>query len=256
MDELDFVRLHCNGWTQARNVFIPAMPWKRCTSDAQLRRERIFVAVDVGLTHDTSAIGWSQQLPRNDSGKLPESEDGEPPPPEVLTRVKVWSANPEHERDRSTRHVFVPGGRVELELLFEFILELQEDYGIAELVYDPTFFEGEAQRLSRRRIKCAPVYQNGVLPAMAYQRFYQDVKEGRALHADDPVFTRHVLAAAGVKTERGWRVSELRSSEVIDALQAGAMSHWRAARHRGSVYQTRGVQTVSAPPREVEPDPH
>lgn len=232
-DEYEFARLHCNFWTQSRDVFIPAGPWAACRSAIEPKRKRpIWVAVDIGLTHDTTAVAWSQPLP-----KPPERPDAKC---DVVTRVRVWSANPDHENDRSFRHKWVPN-RVDLEEVEEFILELHRAYGIRELVFDPTFFEGEAQRLAKKGIRSAPIYQNGVLPAIAYQRFYQDVKEGHALHAGDPVFTRHVLAAAGVKTEKGWRVSELRSSEVIDALQAGSMSHWRASRQGGAVYEDRGL---------------
>lgn len=240
-DEYDFVRLHCNGWTHAKDQFIPVRDWRACTSDVQMRRKRpIFVAVDVGMTHDTTAVSWSQAVPEPERAQ-PLRRDEARKGPHVVSRVKVWSANPEHRRDEKRRHTFVPGGRMALELVEEFILALKRHYEIRELVYDPTFFEGEAQRLAKRGIPVAPLYQHGVHPQIAAQQLYQDVKEGKALHADDPVLEGHVGAAVGIKTERGWRMLKVPSGAPIDGAVALAMSHWRASRYSGSVYDERDV---------------
>lgn len=239
-DEYDFARLHLAMWTQSKSVFIPVGAWRDCRSELEPKRKSVstHVAVDVGLTHDTTAVSWSQPTPE---GK-------------VVNRCRIWSARPVHENDRTARHVFVPGGRMTLFLAEEFIEALARSYAVRELVYDPTFFEGEAQRLAAIGIKGAPIYQAGVLPELAYQRFYQDVKEGKALHADDPVLNRHIAAATGVKTKRGWRVEELDAEEPIDGLQAVSMSHWRASRvEPSSVYDTRGLRDLG-PKDEDEED--
>jgi phage terminase large subunit-like protein len=248
LDEYDFLRLHFNAWTHAKEVFIPMAAYRQCRSELKPVEKTVhtYVAVDIGLTHDTSAVSWSQPAGLVDV-------DNAAAGVKVVSRCRIWSARPDHRDDRTARHVFVRGGRMELSLIEAFIEELAEKYALRELVYDPTFFEGEAQRLKRFGIKTAPIYQAGVLPEVAYQRFYQDVKEGKALHADDKVLARHVAAATGVKTERGWRVSELRSTEPIDGLQALAMSHWRASR-QVSIYEDRGFATLGGDYEDEEDD--
>lgn len=240
-DEYEFCRLHLNAWTRTRDVFVPAAAWRACRSERKMRRKLpIYVAVDVGLTHDTTAVTWSQPAP--DFKPPTELSRNEPRPSQpVISRARIWSANPDHARDRSHRHIFVPGGRMDLELVEEFILALHRNYEIRELVYDPYAFEGEAQRLSKRGIPLAPLYQSGLHPQIAAQCLYQDVKQGKALHGDDRVLERHVLAAAAIKTERGWKISHLASGAPIDGAVALANSHWRASRYRGSVYDERDV---------------
>ncbi|MGH7341743.1 MAG: terminase large subunit domain-containing protein [Candidatus Rokuibacteriota bacterium] len=238
-DVYEFCRLHLNAWTRTRDVFIPAAAWRACRSERKMRRRvPTYVAVDVGMTHDTTAVAWSQPdpdfEPQDSLARLEPRKT-----PAVLSRVRVWSSNPDHARDKTQRHIFVPGGRMDLELVEEFILALHRNYEIRELVYDMYAFEGEAQRLAKRGIPTAPLYQHGVHPQIAAQRLFQDVKQGKALHAGDRVLERHVLAAAGVKTERGWKISRLQSGAPIDAAVALAMAHWRASRYRGSVYDER-----------------
>ena len=263
-DEYDFARLHLNMWTATRETFIPLAQWQACKRpDVKLERKKhIFVGVDVGITHDTTAVGWSQAIALDEVGldvKInekaeptidPWGQQVEPSRAAVVSRVRVWSANPEHERDRTQRHVWVPGGRVDLEMVEEFILELAGVFIVKELVYDPVFFEGEAQRLAKRGVRLAPMFQAGMHPQTAAQQWYADIKEGRALHPGDPVLDRHVAAAAGIKTERGWRMSKLHSTSPIDAGVAVSWSHWRASRSIGSVYDERDLVMLQGDPDE------
>jgi len=227
-DEYDFARTHLNAWTETRETFIPHSSWMACRSkDAPRRGEPIYLAVDVGMTHDTTAVAWSQPLGRDRK---------------VVNRVRVWSANPDHATDKAQRHVFVPGGRMDLDLVEDFILTLARPFPIKEIVYDPAMFEGTAQRLAKRGLPLAPMYQGGRHPQAAAQQFYMDVQEGRALHGGDFVLDRHVAAAAGLKTEHGWKIDRRNHHAPIDACVAVSWSHWRASRQAGfgasdSVYQ-------------------
>lgn len=231
-DEYDFARTHLNAWTQTRETFIPYSSWQRCrSSEAPRRGEPLYLAVDVGMTHDTTAVAWSQPLGRDRK---------------VVNRVRVWSANPDHARDKGKRHVFVGTGRMDLDLVEDFILTLAQAFPIKEIVYDPAMFEGTAQRLAKRGLPLAPLYQHGLHPQLAAQQFYADVNEGRALHGGDAVLDRHIAAAAGIKTERGWKIDRRSNSEPIDAAVAVSWSHWRASRQAGfgasdSVYEAKDL---------------
>jgi hypothetical protein len=54
----------------------------------------------------------------------------------------------------------------------------------------------------------------------------------------------HVAAAAGMMTDRGWKVSKLKQTNPIDALSAVVLATYFAAQNEASVYEIRGVVMV------------
>lgn len=232
VSEGEFRRLHLNQWTASEERWIPDSVVARNKRPDLLipNGARIYGGVDASITHDTTACSWSWR-----------TEQGV-----VVERTRVWSARKDVAHD-----VFVPGGRIDLELVSDFIVrELAPRYELSELVYDPRFFEGEASRLSRAGIRIAAFPQNSQLMADAYQAYYIDAHEGRSVwggreewneHSDPRTLARHIAAAAGVKTERGWKISKLKSSRPIDAMVASVMSHARATAGDESVYEHRDL---------------
>ena len=116
---------------------------------------------------------------------------------------------------------------MDLSLLEDHIRYLNERYSVEELAYDPRFFERSAQMLSDEMLVVS-MNQNSAPMADAYQTFYQGVLEGRILHSGDGVMTSHVAATAAQKSERGWKISKIRSSQRIDAVPAAAIAVYRA----------------------------
>ena len=173
----------------------------------------IYVAVDVGIKSDSTAVAWAHRLP-----------DGR-----VVTRTRVWAAKPEVRA-----HVHVPGGRVLIAPVEDFIRELDDDFQVVEIAYDPRFFEKSAQDLSDEGFDLVEFPQNGAPMADAYQAFYDSIGEGTTVHDGDSVYAAHVSACVATMTERGWKVRKLRSTEAgpgqrIDALVAAVMARARAA---------------------------
>jgi phage terminase large subunit-like protein len=205
----DFCRLHLNMWTAAKDRWITDEEWARGASAEKLPK----------------AVDWAYALP-----------DGR-----VVHRKRVWSAREEIEHD-----VFCPGGRVDLEDVELFITDdLAKRFKIRELVYDPRFFQETAQRIAKRGIRAAELYQGSSVMADALQTFYSDVKSGLVLHdPDDTVFDSHIRATAGQMTERGWKISKLKSSKPIDATVASVMAHSRAARKKKRAYEGRGLLVI------------
>jgi phage terminase large subunit-like protein len=197
-------------FVNARQIWLPFGTWSGLVSPVDLRKT-IAIGVDVGLTSDTTAVAWA--APADDSSDR------------MVIRSHVWSA-----REDVPHHTFVPGGRVDLELVEDFIRELAGEYNVSRLHYDPRFFERSAQALSKEGMTVAPLNQNSAPMADAYHEFYVDARTGKFAHDGDAVLQSHVESAAGVKTERGWRVSKLKSNRRIDACVASAMALYGARR--------------------------
>jgi phage terminase large subunit-like protein len=220
----DFIRYFLN--RPARNE---ALRWiKAAAWDALAAPEieipegaPVCVAVDVGITSDSTAVAWAHAL-----------EDGR-----VVLRGRVWAAKPEVRA-----HVHVPGGRVLIAPVEAFIRELALRFQVREIAYDPRFFERSAQDLDAEGFTVVEFPQNGAPMADAYQAFYDAVGERRSVHDGDPVLAAHVSACVAQMTDRGWKVRKLKSTEAgpghrIDWLVAAVMARARAvARPSGSAF--------------------
>lgn len=206
----EVLQLHGCVWAEAIEAWIPIQEWDKCRVSA-LEAEipdgaPVYVGVDVGLTHDSSAIAVAHM---RDDGK-------------IIIQATVWSALP-----NVVAHVTVPGGRMDLSLLEDHIRYLAKRYTVEEIAYDPRFFERSAQDLSDEFVIVA-MQQNAAPMADAYQSFYQSVFEGRIMHDGDVVLTNHLAATAAQKTERGWKISKIRSTQRIDAVPAACTAVYRA----------------------------
>lgn len=230
----EFRRQWLNQWTAAkeswlpigmwRGLKIPAAPewteWVPLKDDLIPKGARVQVAVDAAISKDTAAVAWAWAR-----GK------GMP----VYIRCRVWSAN-----EDTAYHEFIQGGRIYLSFLRDFIVdELRERYKVTEVVYDPRFFEGAAEDMSKMGVRVAPFHQNSPEMADALNEFYIGCHEGTIIHDGDEVLTAHVEGTAGTQRERGWYVYKLKQSKKIDACIAAVMAQARA-RHdikkRGASY--------------------
>lgn len=210
VDENTFRRLHLNQWTTTRTAWLPPGLWEEM-EDPELRPrpgEPVYIGVDVGLVHDTTAVTMAWTVGNK-----------------VAVKTRVWSAV--HD---VPAHEFADGGRVNLELVEEYIRSLASTYDVREVVFDPRFFERSAQSLAGEGLVTAPLHQSSAAMADAYQEFYASAQERRLIHDGDPVLAAHVDATAAKQTDRGWKVSKIDQSKRIDACVATVMAHWRAWR--------------------------
>lgn len=209
--EADWRRLHLNQWTSAREMWLPSGVWAGLRTDARIPDGAdVFVAVDAASVYDTTAVAWAGRL-----------EDGR-----VLVRVRVWSA-----RLDVPHHVSMPGGRIDNELAFRFIVEeLADRYRVREVVADPRFFDVFLSWLTEAGVTAAELTQNSGAMRDAEQHWYEACVTGTVAHDGDRVFASHVHAAAAVRAESGWKVLKLQASQPIDALTAAMMARERCAR--------------------------
>ena len=204
----EVLQLHGCVWAAGVGAWIPADRWHALLEpDAVIPEgETVCVGVDVGLVHDTTAVVMAWKRPDET----------------VLVESTVFSAD-----YNATADIYVDGGTIQLEAIEKHILGLSERYSVAEVAYDPRFFEGSAQRLAETLV-CIPVHQSSAPMADAYQAFYAAVMEGRVAHNGGKVLSAHVMSTAAEKTDRGWKIRKLRQSQRIDATVAAVIVSWRA----------------------------
>jgi phage terminase large subunit-like protein len=93
------------------------------------------------------------------------------------------------------------------------------------------YFARSAQLLADERFTMVEFIQSSDPMAAACQAFFQACLEGSLTHNNDPVLTAHIEATAVDKTERGWKIRKLKSSEHIDACVAAVLAVARARTH-------------------------
>jgi phage terminase large subunit-like protein len=219
LGELEFRRLHLNQWTRARNSWLPGNCWAELRSEQEIPNGApIYVGVDVGLVHDSTAVCWAHVL-----------EDGR-----IVLRCHVWSAKAD-----APAHTHFADGKVKLEQVEQFIRELASRYRLREVAYDPRYFDRSAELLSKAGLPMVEFLPASAPMGDAYQSFYQLALEGMLMHDGDAVFAAHVEATAAEPSERGWRVKRLKSSAYIDATVAAVLAVARARQH-----SKRGTPTI------------
>jgi phage terminase large subunit-like protein len=222
LSEAQYWQLHAGVWADAAGVWLTRDVWDACREPGVVipAGSRVYVGVDVGLVHDSTAVVCAWLRP----------SDGR-----VVLHPRVWGVE-------AGAHVPVAES-VDLAMIEEYIRGLTARYDIGLVVYDPRFFDYAAKRLGDEGVRIAPLYQSSALMADAYQAFYSGVLEGRVAH-DDRVLDEHVAATAAEMTDRGWRVRKMRQTRRIDATVASAMAFAQAEADPGSVYSQRGVLVI------------
>lgn len=209
VSENEFRRLHLNQWTKAQAAWLPVGTWPalRVESNPIPDDRPVYAGVDVGISYDTTALvlAW-----RRDDGR-------------VGLAAEVWAVD-----DRAQAHHHLTGSRFDLEIVEDRLRGLAGQLQLAEVVYDPRFFERSAQVLSDEGLVMGEFAQNSAEMADAYQDFYTAARSGKLAHDGDPVFAAHVEAAAADETERGWRVRKMKATQRIDACVAAVMAAYRA----------------------------
>jgi phage terminase large subunit-like protein len=228
VDEPTKLRLYGNRRAHHRDRWISQEKWDECLLDTKPgdfmpAEALIAVGADGARTRDTTAVAWAwiDELDR------------------CRIQVRVWST-----RRDVPHHVFVEGGRLNNDDARDFIRsELMGRFSTRLLFYDERYFDDQAEDLSRDGLTVTEMHQGKPEMQAAWDGFYEAIHEGAAptiAHDGDEVFAKHVAAAVGIKTERGWRVSKkpsggttssLHADKPIDALAAAVMAHFAATEY-------------------------
>lgn len=205
-----YLRLHENRWTAGLESFITADEWDACVDpdlapmligDARVRGP-VFVGVDIGIKHDSSAVVAVERVDGTVGSFL------------RLVGHQIW--------------VPTPGEPVEIEQTVEaYLRQLRASpWRIATVRYDPYQFEQVAQRLRRTRnqaqIEEFPQTSANLTRAA---NALTGALRGRTLHLyPDAEMRRAALQAVAVPSGRGWRIAKERSRQRIDVVVALAMA--------------------------------
>jgi phage terminase large subunit-like protein len=199
----EVLQFHGCVWVAGRSAWIPADWWNDAIErDAAIPLgARVSIGVDVGIIHDSTACVLAYQRPDDDK---------------VILEAKIWTPRPGHN--------------VDLTEVEDWLRDAGANYQVSGVFYDPRFFERSAQVLDAEGMMMVTMPQNSATMADAYQTFYAMIGEGNIVHAgDDPDgLSAHVLSAAAVMTDRGWKLSKMRQRSRIDALVAGVMGTYGA----------------------------
>ena len=196
MHRREWLRYAANQWVGAlEDAWLEPGRWQTlCDPDLVIPDGAdVFLGVDIGLRHDTSAVAVVHQLP---DGKF--AVEGQ---------------------------VFVPpeSGDLDLAKVEQHVIALADRYQVQSLTYDRWGFARSAQYLSDRGLLCLdmPMTNERTVPACA--RLLEAVNRGELVHNGDPVLQAHVEAGAIRETERGWRISKGKTASQggkIDLLMA------------------------------------
>lgn len=218
MHEREWLRFACNQWRGSlEDAWIEPGKWGELTDHdvAIPDHADVWVGVDIGLRHDTSAVVVISQEPESDEGT----------PGRWIVEATVFEP-PE-------------GGELQLSLVENHIMGLADRFTVQGVAYDRWAFSRSAQELEARGLLTIefPMTNERTVPACA--RLLEAVNRGEFVHDGDPVLESHVEAGAVRMTERGWRISKGRTTQVgtgkIDALIALLLVFTVASQNQGAV---------------------
>ncbi len=196
-----FRRYFLNQWTAAQSAWLPPGAWNGCEeAGAEIPDgAEVYLAVDIGLKKDTSAIVL-----------LHKREDGR-----LVVKAEVFRPPGD-------------GKALELSTIEERIRQLGGIYEVRGVVYDPWNFTRSAQQLSDEGVLMIEFPMRNERTVPASDDLYQAVLGRKIVHNGDPVLAAHVAAGTTKDTERGWRLTKGKASRPVDALIA-LMSGYQTA---------------------------
>ena len=154
----------------------------------------IFVGVDVSKTRDSTAVVRGQFL---DDGRL-------------AAKAKIWTPT--------------KTAAIDLEELADHLRELCGRYDVRGIAYDPAYFSN-AVALANEGLPMIETPQSTVRMAPIVGATYAAIRKGQIVHDDDPMLTKHVLAARRHYCAGGFTVEKMKFSEKIDGAVALCLMH-------------------------------
>lgn len=217
--EAVFRRYFCGQWTETEDIWEAAALWDGLEDQSYEfdEAEPVYVGIDIGLKHDTTAVVLAQWDYENDR---------------VITDFRIWQ-NPYSKRTAAHAE-----WRLEIAEVENYLREIRErfpksamedpedDYPMPgpAFFYDPHLFSRSAQSLAPDGLNMVEVPQTDTIMAPASQRIFTLIKESRVGHKGDPAVRKHVRSVVPLERERTWRISKTKSNKAIDAMIALAMA--------------------------------
>lgn len=210
----EWIRYYWNKWVAvAADSWLKDYPtaWAECQGTWELiGTEPAVLSVDMALLRDSVAVAEVRKL-----------ADGR-----YAVTCRIW---------------YPHDGKLDFIEIFQYIAQRAEQLGMAYkgLVYDPRFFELQAQQLEDDGFLVITFDQSPVRMIPAVGLSFDLIKDHKVVHDGDPEFTRQVQNAARRQFERGFTLSKSKSKIRIDGAVAMCMGVWslEALEEQGSVLQ-------------------
>jgi len=193
-----YKRLHCNAWTSGIESFIEPEIWDQCVSKKlspilPSREVSLTVGVDIGIKNDFSAV---VAVTRNGNRIK-------------LACHKVWKPSKENPLD--------------LEVVEDYLRELNKNYVLESVAYDPFQFHGSAGRLEKEGLPMLEYPQTSDRLTRMGQLIYDLIKGGNLELYPDEEMRSQALHTKAKETQRGWRLVK-GGKQKIDTIIALAMA--------------------------------
>jgi phage terminase large subunit-like protein len=176
-----------------------AQGWDSVTTRFTLRDGApTWVGLDVGLKRDSTAMIIGQRRPTR----------------QLHTAAKIWMPQQDSAIDVSD--------------VMQYIRELDAQYELIEVAYDPRLFELPAQQLADEGIPMVEFPQTLERCTPAFGNLFEAIKRQVISHDDDPGYAQQILNAI-VRNKRGLTVAKQKSRGKIDCAYALIMCFDRAS---------------------------
>lgn len=200
MPEFMFRRLHLNQWTSATERWLP---YAKVEAGGRMQPHfpddcDVTIALDAAIKRDTFGV--------------------------IMIREEDMGTEPGLVHVRAKR--FVPdaeGGYIDPDEIVTYVLGLAGQYNVLKVVYDPAYMQMVAGRLLERGVYCEPFPQSATKMERATEVFQRFFLDERIIHGGDSHLLEHIAAIAVKPTERGVRMSKLKSLMPTDLAVALAM---------------------------------
>lgn len=164
-----------------------------------------WVGVDVGLKRDSTAVVALQRRP---DGRL-------------HAKLRVWLPTADEPVDATD--------------VMQHLRELDALYSVAEVSFDPRFFDVPAKMLADEGLPMIEIPQAVERMTPAVGSTFEAIKRGEVTHDGDATFTAHILNAVPRFNERGFTLAKGKSRGRIDAAVALCLALDRALRQETTV---------------------
>ena len=207
----EVLQLHGCVWAEGLGTWITSDRWEACFLDMGIPDGAdVIIGVDAAHTRDTTACTLTWRSP-----------DGR-----YVQRTRVWSC-----MEQKPSHTFVPGGRLENDLVRDYVRdELAVRYRVRLVLFDERYFSDQAAELADGELVVVEMQQSRAEMRAAWSYFYDAINLTPSLaHDGDPIYAAHVRNCVARKRDDGsWHVSKAAQEKPIDAVAAGAMSLYGA----------------------------
>lgn len=202
MEHHEWIRYYANKWVDvAEESWMKDHPqaWGRCQGEWIRNNENAFViAVDMALKHDSVAVLIIEHLEDGRTGVSP----------------KFW---------RASDH----GGRIPHSDVWRYIKKQAKGLGFKGVVYDPRYFEVQANLLEEEGIAVVEFDQNPQRMAPACGIAFDKILAKSIVHDGNPDLWSHIQGACKAEQERGgFTLRKSKSKGHIDGAIALCMGLW------------------------------